>query len=560
MFITAFLIIFTIESGIILLYLASLVYRRKHILGQSYFWIILFLMGLICITIGLYNTKEVFPTFLPDPVLSFLMFFMIFLGHLVTTFWFLFCLRYSGRTMYLTKHILTFLLAYTVIGNLVFQAIVQYGMSSGYPVIDTMLWFIGYSAFIKCPILFLWGIGLLILTYRTISEKFRHQVIVLVGGACLVVLMVTFFDSGILPSINPVGMQFAITGYIFAYGILYYDLLTFSPVFREKFFGVVESGLIVLNKNIQILDMNSSAEGLLHVQLKDVFGKKPSETDIPDEFREIFCQPEKILTSSHVCVPGHEEVRWYNVSMQHDRNDLGNEEVFLLIVTDITHNITLEKEISKAHEELVAEREKKKREWMYREFFRSHRDAILIISNGLVIDCNPVAEQLFGKNREEIIGNNPVILSAPSGGSVDIVPDKLHYLISKAASGELVDFPWVFLSRGREIETEVRLNRLTFHNQFLVEMSIRDMSGVYETQLKIQTENEDLKNILAREMDLWSQVERILHTNPLVVAGDEEHEVKDLVEMARQNLQPVIESSGDTSQEVLIPIPGPIVS
>ena len=538
MTVAAFLVMFTLECSVILLYLSLQVYRRKTILGQYYFWMILFLLSIICLLLGLDNLGEIYSELGPYPVSYVLNILTNFCGHLVTTIWFLFCLLYAGKSKYLSRPIIAFLLGYTVIGNIVFQMIRHYSFSSGIPLLDSILWIFGMSALAKCCILYLAGIGLLIQKYRNVSDQFRYQILILVGTSCLVVLLVTFFDSRLFPGFNPVGIHFGICGLIFGFGMLYFDLLTFSPVFRERFFGVVESGLVVLNNQRQIIDMNETAEQILHTSLAEVFGKQPSEMAVfPEGFTGMLTSPDLLRNASPISVLTDDETRWYRISVQHDHGNVGAEEVYLLMITDITHNILLEKQVSEANSRLLVEKEKKRRELLYHEFFNSHRDAILIIADGVIADCNQVAQQLFGRQASDIIGLDPAVLSAPLQSRNSDVPSKLKFQISQASAGELIDFPWVFCANGREVETEVRLSRLVYDDQVMVEMCIRDISKSCASGLHLIHENELLNRVVANEIYLWNQVSRLAQQNQEGDRSMEQHTLEELVQMATRNLR-----------------------
>jgi len=550
MTVTAFLVLFTLECSVILLYLSLQVYRRKTILGQYYFWMILFLLSIICLLLGLDNLGEIYPELGPYPVSPVINLLTNFCGHLVTTIWFFFCLLYAGKSKYLKRPIIAFLLGYTIIGNIVFQMIRHYSYSSGIPLLDSFLWIFGMSALAKCCILYLAGIALLIQKYRNVSDQFKYQILILVGTSCLVVLLVTFFDSRLFPEFNPVGIHFGICGLIFGFGMLYFDLLTFSPVFRERFFGVVEAGLVVLNNRCQIIDMNQTAEKILHTSLAEVFGKEPSEIPaFPEGFTGMLTSPDLLRSASPLSVSTDDETRWYRISVQHDHGNVGAEEVYLLMITDITHNILLEKQVSEANSRLLVEKEKKRHELLYREFFNSHRDAILIVANGTISDCNPVALEFFGKKRSEITGLDPCLLSAPVQSRQSDVPDKLKYQISQAAAGNLIDFPWDFIADGVTVETEVRLSRLVYDDQVLVEMCIRDISKTSAAMGQMRHDNEVLNRIVANDVYLWNQVSQIARRENDGLGQENRHALEEIVEMATQNLSSAPSPSGEDTRK-----------
>ncbi len=537
MTVVAFLVLFTLECSAILLYLSFQVYRRKTILGQYYFWMILFLLSLICLLLGLNNLGEIYPDLGPFPIFPPITSLTIFCGHLITTIWFFFCLLYAGKSKYLTRPIIAFLLGYTIIGNIVFQMVRSHAFSTGIDLVDSALWIFGMSALLKCCILYFAGIALLIQKFRNVSDQFRYQIMILVCTSCLVVLLVTLFDSRLFPGFNPVGVHFGISGLIFGFGMLYFDLLTFSPVFRERFFSVVESGLIVLNNRCQIIDMNQTAERILHCNLAEVFGKGLSEVTVfPEGIIEMLGSPNLLKSTDPFSVMTDDETRWYRVSVQRDHGNVGAEEVYLLMIIDITHNILLEKQVSEANSRLLVEKEKKRQELLYREFFHSHRDAILIIANGVISDCNPVALTFFGKGRSDIIGLDPCLLSAPVQGSQSDVPDKVKYHILQAASGELIDFTWAFFAHGLPVETEVRLSRLVYGDQVLVEMCIRDISHTTSALAQMSHDNEVLNQIVATDIYLWNQVSQVVRKEHGGMGIEHHCSLEEIVQRATKNL------------------------
>jgi PAS domain S-box-containing protein len=535
----AFLVLFTIECGFILLYFSWKVYKRKDILGQDYFWLFLYLLALICLIQGCNYLGYIFPVLGPYPVSPQLDFLRIVLAHLCASVWFLFCLRYTGRSQYLTRINIAVLMGYTLIGAVAYQIekIPIYSMISGYPILTDIIEAIGLSALIKSPILFILGIILLIHNYKYVSERFKHQIIILLAGVCLIILSITFFDSGIFPSFEPIGVQFGIIGIIWACGMLYYDVLTFSPVFREKFFGFVELGLVAINERHLILDMNPVAEQWLSVSLDDVFGKRLSEVvTIPEEYKDALSRPEVLENAPHIEIHVGDETRWYKISVQHDVKNLGASDVSLIVITDITRNISLEKQVFEAKAELLKEKEKIQRDHLYQEFYKSFRDAILFISNGVISDCNPEAIDLFGMSRDELIGTNPCLLSAPFQDNSYDVPDRLKYQIARASTGDLLDFPWVFVSKGRDIHTTVRLSRLIFDDMVIIVMNVRDLSK-FKNGEEIMQEVAALRNILAYDQHMWNQVSQIIQKNHEFAGMRDLVTLEEVVLMARESLK-----------------------
>jgi len=460
------------------LYLSLLVYRQKQIVGHSIFWIILLLYSVICLIFSINSLGIIIPDVGPYPVSLHLYWIYYTCFYFLPGAILLFCLKYCGKTEYITP---TTIILLSIIPT-IFSFIRFEQFWGFFPVLFQHLESIGFLEFFHIFVyVYLYGILFvadifLLRQYMYVSKKFRPQIIFLIIGTSIPFLIDILTDGNYLPS----GMDVSISGFFLAFGVLYYEMLAYSPVFRERFFEVADTGLLVLNEKQLILDMNPVAEHLLNIPLREAFGKNPSEIPaMPPEFRSVLEQETLTDSQPHFSVSGPEKA-WYNISVKWFPEKIGADGVYLIIITDITRNIILEKEVSRYTIRQYKEKEITAREIKYREFFRSSKDPILILSDRKIIECNQAALQLFGKERDEIIGENPVIFSSPVQKNQDDVTEKFQYAIVNAAAGNRVVFPWVFTSNKKDIDAEVTLKLQIYYNQDVVEMTIRELPGAYK--------------------------------------------------------------------------------
>ncbi len=95
----------------------------------------------------------------------------------------------------------------------------------------------------------------------------------------------------------------------------------------------------------------------------------------------------------------------------------------------------------------------------HREMIESANDAILLVENDRIVECNPAAEQMFGRSREALIGQHPGELSPPyqAGGIPSMTLAQQR--IAEARSGARPRFLWRHLRPdGSEFTAEVVLN------------------------------------------------------------------------------------------------------
>ncbi len=104
--------------------------------------------------------------------------------------------------------------------------------------------------------------------------------------------------------------------------------------------------------------------------------------------------------------------------------------------------------------------ERKEDELRYQALFHAARDAIMVIEDGRIVDCNPATTDLLGYPREVIVGRSPEDFSPTRQPGGHPSPALAASINSRAATGDQV-FEWVHRRKdGELVDVEVSLTPL----------------------------------------------------------------------------------------------------
>lgn len=167
--------------------------------------------------------------------------------------------------------------------------------------------------------------------------------------------------------------------------------------------------------------------------------------------------------------------------------------------------------VKKQMADLFLEEEKK-----FQLFFENANDAILLLKEQYVIDCNLKACEIFGCNKYELLGKSFISLSRESENIENILG------LIKNSSSKPQQFEWKYLMKNKTpFYAEVSLNQISIAGVHFIQVIIRDISELKLSQLAFSNSEEKFKmifNSISDGMIIFTEDDEILEVNDTILS------------------------------------------
>ncbi|WP_048191065.1 PAS domain S-box protein [Methanobacterium sp. SMA-27] len=142
-------------------------------------------------------------------------------------------------------------------------------------------------------------------------------------------------------------------------------------------------------------------------------------------------------------------------------------------------------------------------ETKYRTLFNQAADGILLMKGDKFIECNERALEIYGINREQLIGKTHYSIFSPEiQPNGEISENRAVEYINKALDGYPQHFEWKHLKfDATPFYAEISLNRLKIKGQYLLQAIVRDITDRKhaENELKKSHNKEQLRSEIIRD-------------------------------------------------------------
>jgi len=261
--------------------------------------------------------------------------------------------RYTGNDRWVTPWTIALLCIEPVVFNLLVWTDSRHGLFSGTFLLNGRLGVAFYLHTLYSYLLLLAGAALLVLHWLRLPPSYKKQALLvlsgLVGSSIFNVMSVLVTGPLLRLDISPLG--FMIAGAIFTYAQLRHRLFDIMPVARHAVVDGMRDGVVVLDKDNRIVDLNPAAQTMLHVRLEESLGKMagavlPGWADIE---REAAAGDEAVM-EYRLDEAANRRIEMHRTVMRDKRNQPGGK---LILLRDVTHLKNIEQALRETNTALL---------------------------------------------------------------------------------------------------------------------------------------------------------------------------------------------------------------
>ena len=322
----------------------------------------------------------------------------------VPLFWMLFALLYTGRGRWVTRRALALLavvpaislaLIWTNGAHRLFWSFREIDTSGPFSAVGAVYgpWFWVHTAY--CYLLILVATVLLVRALVSPLRLYRGQRVALLIGVLVpwASNAASLYGLNPVPNLDPTPLAFTVTGVALSWSLLRYRFLDVLPVARDVAVDAMQDGVIVLDAQNRVVDLNLTAQRVLVRTVPQAVGG--SLTGIAPDLAEFLERcPDAGRVSEEMGLGTGDARRHYDLTLSPLRDGSGWQAGSLMLLRDVTEQ--------KRAEEALKESEERHRgvlEQMEEGYFEVDLAGNLVFFNDSV--C-----RILGYPRGELIGMN----------------------------------------------------------------------------------------------------------------------------------------------------------
>lgn len=339
--------------------------------------------------------------------------------------WLAFTMLYTNRVQHFTRKQILWLLAlptvctllsYTNEWHLLYRITTRMFQSGAFLLLEHHDGAARYVVVLYTYGLILFGLGLLLQAAVRWEQPFRGQAFLLLMAALVPLLanVITEFDLLPLPGIDFTPFTFNVTGALMGWGLFRYRMFTIVPVARDAVIESMRDGVIVLDGQNRVVDINPAARTLLGLAPNAILGQPAAVIFAPWAHLARRYQ-DALHVHEEISLTQAEGEQHFDLRISPLADQRGRFSGRLVVIRDISDRVRTERALRTSEEanrqqtadiaRLYTEVQREKR--YFEALVQNSPAAVVTIDRRYrIISWNASAERLFGYQEAETLGQN----------------------------------------------------------------------------------------------------------------------------------------------------------
>jgi len=322
-------------------------------------------------------------------------------------------------------------------------------------------------------------------------------------------------------------------------------LLEKNKATLESIYNGVTDAIFLMNDK-EFVDCNTATLDLFECKQEEIIGHHPSEfspqyqsnqrlsSEMAQEYISKVIQGEP---QSFEWVHQTKDKKEFIAEVSLNKIAIDEEILIVAVVRDVTEqvksreelqelNVKLEEQhelMQQANEKMFAqnqeiilqqdsiEREKAKFEAIY----KGANDAVFLINNGKIIDCNDATLQLFDCEKNDVIGSVPLKFSPEKQENGELSSILIEKYLDQAKHGKALRIEWIHKTlKGKTFYAKVSVNKTKINRKTTFIVIVRDVSEDRKQKNELRKLAQDLKDnqeeLQQQNEELYAQSEELL--------------------------------------------------
>ena len=413
--------------------------------------------------------------------------------------WFVFAYSHSTQGKWMTRRnvtllsivpLITLILAFTTELHGLIWKDTQIQTVGTFSALDVTHGFWFWIYWVYSNILLLAGTIFVFRSFNRMKGLFRRQEVLLLIAVLTPWFGNVLYVAGLspIPHLDITPFAFTISVVVFAWGIFSFQLVNLAPVARDLLVEKMPDGMIVLDAQGNIVDINPAVQRALGISASQVIGQRSK--DVFSAWPSLIERYENMLEAQDEIVIGEgESQRWYELRM----SPLVDNRDRLLARVVTVRNITEKKQT----EALLNENETR-----YQQLVENSGDIIYRIdTTGRFSFCNPVTLIIMGAASEaEVLDKHYLEFVAPAWRQ-RVKRFYEHQFVS-GASNTYFEFPAITVD-GREIWIGQNVQPIRDDEKILGFQAVaRDITKRKQMEEALRLSEEKYRNIYENVADV----------------------------------------------------------